>query len=481
MSLKTDTVSGIKWVFIATVGQKLLGVITTVFLARLLNPSDFGLFALAFVLIDGFGLFKSFGVDAALIRQKERVEEAADTAFCILPFIGLSLSTLLFLVAPVGAAILKNPALTPVVRALSAIFVFSCLAQVPMMLLQKEMLFWKKGLAELTTTLVYSVAAVGLAFGGFGVWSLVYAYLLKTVVHMGMMWVVSSWRPRIRFQKELAVEMLQYGKYILGGSFLFFLKNNVDNVIVGKLLGLSALGFYTLSFGISNFPSTYLIGRMGTVFFPTFSKLQDDDEALRRAFLKSLKLIAMIAIPFGIALVASSPLFLKVVYGEKWLPAKSILRLLAVGGILRALGGSQSPVFLAKGRSKVDFWINVIYVALFFVFIVPFTKAFGLNGAGLVVLISGGVSFMIGMWRVRKVLPVSWKDIFTSLHPALIGSCVMLAIFALLSVGRFFVWHWMTPVSTVGFIVISGLSGIAYLFCIFLLDQDVRLEARRIL
>ena len=480
-ALRQETLSGIKWVFLSSVSQRILGIVTTVFLARLLNPSDFGLFALAFVLIDGFGLFKSLGVDSALVRQKERVEEATDTAFCLIPLIGFSLAAILFVVAPLASALLKNPQLSPIVRTLSAIFVFSCLAQIPTILLQKRLLFWKKGVSELASNLSYSVVAVTLAFLGFGVWSLVYAYLLKTVVLMVMVWLFSEFRPRFRFRKDLALDMLHYGKYIFGGSLLLFLKNECDNVVVGRLLGLSALGFYALSFNISSFPSEYIIGRMFSVFFPVFSKLQDNEEALCRGFLKSLKLISLIAVPFGLAVVALSPLFLRVVYGPKWLPAAEVLRLLAIGGIFKAVAGSGSPVFLAKGRSRLDFWINLIHVGLFFALIVPLTHLFGLSGAGFVVLISGGASLFISLWRVRGMLPISWGDIVGSLKSSLIGSSIMLSIFGVVAMGRMFLWHLATPISTMGFIVMTGISGVAYLFSIFLLDRDVRIEVRRIL
>jgi len=475
-TLRQETFSGIKWVVFSSFSQKLLGLVTTVFLARLLTPSDFGLFALAFVLIDGFGLFKSLGVDAALVRQKEETEEATDTAFCLVPLIGLLLAALLFVVAPFAAALLKNPQLSPIVRALSVIFVFSCLAMVPVILLQKRLLFWKKGVSELVSNLSYSVTAVALAFLGYGVWSLVVAYLLKTAVLTVLVWVFSHFRPKFRFRKDLALEMLQYGKYIFGGSLLLFLKNECDNIVVGRILGLSALGFYALSMSISNFPSEYVIGRMFGVFFPVFSKLQDDEEALRRGFLKSIKLIAMIAIPFGLALTVLSPLFLRVIYGAKWLPAAEILRFLAVGGIFKALAGSTTPVFLAKGRSKLDFWINVIHVSLFFALIIPLAGLFGLKGAGCVVLVSCGASFWIGMWRVRRILSVSWRDVATALKPSLIGSGVMLSILGAFTL----LWRLATPVSVAGFILMNAAAGLAYLFSIFLLDRDVRIEVRRI-
>jgi len=171
---------------------------------------------------------------------------------------------------------------------------------------------------------------------------------------------------------------------------------------------------------------------------------------------------------------------LRVVYGEKWLPASTVLRILAIGGIFKALAGSQTPVFLAKGRSRLDFFVTFLDVSLFFILIIPMTRRFGLTGAGSVVLFSGGVSFLIGMLRVKRVLPISWQDIFASLSPAFIGSFLMLVVFGCFTLGRFFLWHFTTPVSTIGFILAGGISGLTYLFAIFLLDRDVRLEVRRI-
>ncbi|MBI4355940.1 MAG: lipopolysaccharide biosynthesis protein [Candidatus Omnitrophica bacterium] len=479
-NLKSATLSGIAWVLVASGSQKVLGIATTIVLARLLSPGDFGLFALAFVLIDGFGLFKSLGVDLALIRQQERVDEAADTAFCLLPFIGLSLSALLYVAAPWAAVLLRHPEVAPLVRALSAIFVFSCLAQVPNILMQKRLWFWKRGLAETVATISYAAAAIGLAVAGCGVWSLVYAYLLKTAVHLAMVWSFAGWRPRLQFRWELAVQMLRYGKYILGGSLLMFVKNNVDNVIVGALLGTTALGYYALAFNLSTFTSAHVTGRMFGVLFPAFSQLQDDDAALCRAFLKALKLIALISVPFGLALVVLAPMVLQTIYGSQWLAASEVLRLLAVGGMLKALGGSQSPVLLAKGRARVDFWVNVAHVGSFLVFIVPLTRLWGLRGAGYVVLLSGGVSFLVGMWRVRRVLPVSWSAIATAMRPALIGSVLMLAVFEGLTLWRQGFTAWPSTLSIPGFLTMAAVSVIAYVGVVVLIDREIRLEVQRI-
>ncbi|MFH1858294.1 MAG: lipopolysaccharide biosynthesis protein [Candidatus Omnitrophota bacterium] len=477
--LRKKTLSGMKWVFASSFGQRAISFVTTVILARLLSPADFGLFALAFVMIDGFGLFKSLGFDSALLRRKTEVEEAADTAFFLIPVFGFVLFILLFLLAPYGASFLSNPQVTPVVRALSFIFVLSCLAQVPAILVQKQLHFWKKAVPELASSVVYSVAAVVFAVLGFGVWSLVYAYLIKTFLYMVMIWRFAAWRPRFRFHAGIAKEMFHFGKFVFLGSLLVFLRNNLDNILIGKFLGVSALGFYAIAFNLATFLSHYVAGRMHAVLFPVFSRIQEDTEMLKRAFLKSFKMISLMAIPFGLFLFAAAPTFLSVVYGERWLPAGSVLRILACAGILKALIGPMGPVFLAQGRSRIDFWVSAVQTGVFFLLVVPAALFLGLSGVGGAVLVSAAASFAIATARVRKAIRLSPREILLALKPTCIGSCLMLFVFGSLARGRMLLAHVPAPVSTAEFIVILGLSGLSYLFSVFFLDRDVRLELRR--
>lgn len=425
-SLKKQTVSGFKWVFAFSISQKFLSFCTSVVLARILMPADFGLFALAFVLIDGFGLFKNLGIGQALIQRKDEVEEASDTAFIILPLVGFLLFVLLYALAPFGAQLLGNTTITSLVRILGFIFVISCFSQVPGSLLNKNLQFKEKAISEICATISYSFVSIFLAINKFGVWSLVYGYIVKTVVQTAMFWFYAKWRPHFRFSKKIAVQMLNFGKFLLAGNILSFLRGNLDNVFVGKMLGVTMLGYYALAFNISTFLNDYIIDRFSTVLFPAYSKIQDDTDDLKTAYLKVLKYILIISVPFVLILFLLAPEFLKIVYGDKWLPAISVLRILCFAGLIKAVSGTTNPIFLAKGRTKTDFYLTLIPTSLFFILLWPMTSLLKIEGAALAVLISSFIAMIFSFIRIKRIFIVNFRELFISVKYPLLSSLLML-------------------------------------------------------
>ena len=235
-SLKKQTVSGVKWVLVTSIIQRILSFGATVILARILTPADFGLFALAFVMIDGFQVFKSLGFDTALVRRKEDINVAANTAFFLIPSMGVILFLILLIIAPIGAKFLNNDSVANIIRALAIIFVISCFGKVPQTILYRDMKFKFKSISEIYSTLIYVLTAVILALNKFGVWSLVIAYILRNLIQISIELYFSGWKPNFEFNKKIALEMFHFGKFVLGGSLVWFLYSNLDNLLVGKLL-----------------------------------------------------------------------------------------------------------------------------------------------------------------------------------------------------------------------------------------------------
>ncbi len=425
-SLKHQTVSGIKWVFGASIAQRVIAFGTTVVLARVLTPADFGLFSLAFVMIDGFSLFKSLGFDSALVRRKEGdIAAAYNTAFFLIPAMGVILFAALFFIAPFGAQALGNPGVTNIIRALGLVFVISCFGKVPQTVLYREMKFKYKALAELAGHITYAAAALGLALNGFGVWSLVAAYLLRNLVQISMEWTASGWRPKFEFDKAVAWEMFHFGKYIFASGALWFLNNNLDNIVIGKYLGVTMLGYYAISVNLANFLATYFLGRVGFVMYPAYSKLQDDLNDVKRVVLKTTRMISAVAVPFAFGVFTFAPDILLLIFGEKWLPAAGALRILAWVGLIRSLGGVLWPVFMARGKTKADFQVNLASVGLFFLLVIPLAVKFRLIGAASALLISTAAAFAIGMIRIRKYLRLNPLEFLAVLKPAAYGSVIM--------------------------------------------------------
>jgi len=294
-----------------------------------------------------------------------------------------------------------------------------------------------------------------------------------------MIWYFAKWKPRFRYDPVIAKEMFHFGKYIFMGSLLLFLRNHLDNLLVGKLMGVSALGFYAIAFNLSTFLSQYVVGRMYMVLFPVFSKLQDDLETLRSAFFKSLKMVSLIALPFCTFLVIAGPLVMQTIYGEKWLPAVPVLQILAFAGLFRSFIGTMSPIILAKGQSRFNFLISIIQTLVFFALVVPAALYLGTEGVGVAVVIASILGCAISIVRTQRILRFSAKRFLVALKPAFLGSLLMIVVFHGAAVGRGWLWHVTSPISTLGFIFLTGLSCLAYFSFVFFLDQEIRLELRK--
>lgn len=477
--IKTQTFSGIKWIFAMNIAQKAISFGTTIILARILKPADFGLFALAFVLIDALGLFKSLGVDYALIRRKEdsNFDKAANTAFILIPVFGIFLFIILCIIAPLGAKFLGNQSLASIVRILGIIFIIGCLGRVPDAILNRRMQFREKSIAEIIGGLVYSLCAVILAFFGFGVWSLVIGYVIQVFIQIGSYWYFAKWRPKFEFDKKLAIEMLHYGKYIIAGSLVGFIRSNLDNLVVGKILGVTQLGFYAMAFSLANFSSEYLISKLSRVLFPAFSKLHSDREYFGEVFLRVEKYIAIIAIPFGIGLFLVGPAFLKIMYGDKWLPAIEILKILSIAAIFKALNSAVGPAILAAGKSKLDFYLNLLQAFLFFVVLIPAVHYFKILGAGYAVIFSTITIYLISLLRIRRVLDYTFIKLLDSFKPAVLSAAVMFFVIKLLQIILTHKGIFNIP-SLITTIIISGFI---YLISVALLDKIVFKELREML
>jgi PST family polysaccharide transporter len=477
--LRKQTVSGVKWLVGTSIIHKFLGLATTVVLARILNPSTFGLYALAFVAIDALGLFKTLGFDAALIRTKKDIEKYANTAFLVIPFLGILIYFILAFSAPLVGKLLNNQEVIGVIKALGIIFVIGCFGRVPSALLEKNMQFKKVSIIEISSAIIYSLAAIILAFLKMGVWSLVIAYILKTLNSNILFWVFSKWHPYFEFDKKIAWEMFHFGKFLFLASIVGFLRMNLDNLLVGKLLGVTALGLYAIAFNVANFGADYFGVRIHRVTFPAYSKLQNDLDDLKSAFLRVLKHVSLFALPLGTVFLLLSKEFLVLVYGEKWVDAASILKILAWAGIFNALASGFDGIFLACGKPKLSFWITSLQVALFFIFIAPMAKLFGMNGVGIVVSISSIIAFIITLIWIKNMLSLNLNQIYLSLKPSLISTLFM--GLGIIFLKKIILQYEIAIFTHFNFVILSISALMIYVFSLFKIEKLLFKEIKEII
>ena len=426
-SIKEKTVSGFKWQIVSQYGQKILSILTSVILARILEPADFGHFAMAFIVIDGLGLFKSLGIDSALIQRKGDIDRAAHTSFMIVPLLGVLLCAVAFLAAPFAAAALHAPILTSVIRMLGLVFIFGCLANTPMAILTRELKFKELAVRDLMAAILYSSTAVLLAWRGFGLWSLVYGYLVKQLSTFILVWTMCPYRPRFVFDSRIASELIHFGKYVFGTLLMLFLIEQIDVTLVGRLLGAAMLGFYAMARNTANLVGSHVIVILTRVLYPVYARLQGDKAEIKRICLKVVKTMTIFSFPFAAGMAILTKELVEVVYGNKWLAVVPLLKIFAVKVAAVSLTAGFDPIFGACGKPRWSFWLRFMEVVLMTVLLPTLISAYGIEGAVGAVVLSTLCVVPVKLTLIDRLIGFSLGELVNAVQPSLIGTLVVSA------------------------------------------------------
>ena len=387
-SLSKKVVRGGMWVFGLRITSRGLGFIRTIILARLLAPSDFGLLGIAMLAISTLETFSQTGFQAALIQKKENVESYLDTAWTVSAIRGVILFLILFLSAPVVAKFFNSSQATLVIKVIAISTLLSGFRNIGILFFQKELEFNKQFIYELSATLVDVTIAITLAFMLRNVWALVWGGLAANFVRLFMSYILHPYRPRARLDKREFKELFGFGRWVLGSSILVFLVTQGDDIFVGKMLGVTALGFYQMAYLISNLPATEITHVISQVTFPAYSKLQYDLQRLRAAYLDTLQLTAFISIPIAGGIFILAPEFTEIFLGAKWMPMVPAIQVLVFAGMIRSIAATSGTLFVAIGRPRTDTAWQVIRLLVLIIFIYPFTMRWNLSGTSIAVLLS---------------------------------------------------------------------------------------------
>jgi PST family polysaccharide transporter len=274
--LKFRAVSGVRWGSLTHGARAVVHLFATLAFARLLAPSDFGLVGMAMVAVGFVTLFKDLGTGAALIQKPRLDEETLSSVFWANILLGCLGAAALVLLAPGVAAFYAEPRLTPILRVLALSLVFSGPGVVPMSLIQKELRFPLLARTEMIALSGGAAAGVAAALAGAGVWSLVLHTLAVELLTSLLALRVSGFRPRAVLRMGSLRPLAGFSLNLSGGQFLGWLVRNVDQLLIGRFLGATQLGYYTLAVRLVLQPLRGALGVLGRVMFPVLSRIQDD-------------------------------------------------------------------------------------------------------------------------------------------------------------------------------------------------------------
>jgi O-antigen/teichoic acid export membrane protein len=459
---------GAAWTFGATAGARVASLVGIAVLARLLAPEEFGLVAFALVFIVYTETIGDLGTGAALIHWKDREQDAARVAFWVNLAMGALWFVAMVAMAPLIAAFFRNPEAEPVLRALAWTFPIKALGNTHDALLQRRLRFRARALPELAQAISKMLVAVPLAFLGFGAWSLVWAQLASLALWTVLVWAVMPWRPGFRLPLDMLRSMLGYGRGIIAVNVLAAVVHHADLVIVGRILGAAALGFYQLAYKIPEMTVVLLVRVASRVVFPAFSRLNATGgiAALRTGYLAALRYVALFAVPAALGLAALAEPAVLTVFGEAWAPTIPILQALALYMGLRALGTNAGDLLKATGRPGT---LALLALAKAMV-VVPVLCLVGPRGAAAVAMSLAGltvVSTGVDLLVACRLMGLTARDLAAALRPAAVGSVAMAP--ALMT------WSWLAAdlAPAAGLVGGVALGAAVYLSAVHLHDPQV--------
>ncbi len=358
--LKNRTYHGAFWSAIDAMAARLLQFVIGVILARLLLPEQFGLIGMLAIFVGVSQMLLHAGFSTALIQKSGISDTDTSSVFYFNVLMSILLAGGMYLAAPSIASFYSQPILIVLTRALSLVIVIDAFSVVQTAILTREMRFRIQTKVSLVAALLSGGVGITMAATGFGVWALVGQQLSAALARAVALWRFNTWRPRPLFCVSALRNMFRFGSRMMLSGLLNQVFQNIYYVVIGRLFSPVDLGFYTRARHIEEMPSLTLSGIVSRVSFPAFSAIQNDDERVRRAFRKALRMLAFVNAPVMIGLaVVAEPLVL-VLLTERWLPAVPYLQLLCVLGIFLPYHTINLNVLMAKGRSDLFLQLEIL-------------------------------------------------------------------------------------------------------------------------
>jgi O-antigen/teichoic acid export membrane protein len=414
---------GVVWTAASRLAAQALQLGTTVALARLLAPEAFGVVAVVTAITGFANVFVELGLSSAIVQREEVDEQLLATAFWLNVALGLLMASILSASASLYAGFFEMPELTWLIPLASVSFILS-LGVVQTGLLRRRLDFRRLSLNAIANTIATSTVAITGAALGLGPAALVLGALAGTVASTLQLWLFVPWRPRRGPDRTSAARLWSYSRGLLGFGVVNYWSRNADNLIVGKYLGATALGYYGRAYNLMMLPVAQASAVLTTVLFPALSRVQRDPSRFGRAWLLSTKASWVIGTPLALGVVASAPALVQTLFGDRWLPMVPVLALLSASGPLQLIGSNTGPVFQALGKTGLHFKLGLATSALTIAAIL-IGLPFGITGIAAALLVKSFVSIWITLIPTLRMTGVSVSHFLRSLALTGVGAGVM--------------------------------------------------------
>ena len=351
--LRTRVAGGVRWKFAGQASAQVMSAISSIVLAHLLTPHDFGIAGMALV-FTGIGVaFGDLALSAALVQRTVLREQDRSTAFWTNAAAGTLLMLFGIAISPLVADFFGQPSVAPLFAATSVGFLLWALCSTQSALLTREMNFRGLEIRVIVAGFTSATAAILLGVAGAGAWAIVGQGLVQAATSLVLLWTFSPWRPKLMYSRASLRDLGSYSGKTLVSQLLGYSMNNVDNLLVGRFLGSVALGLYSVAYNTMFLPVGRISQPLQQVLFSAFAKIQREPVRLREAWARGNEVITAVNVPAFLGMAVVAPDFVPVVLGQTWVPAVPVLQWLSLAGVGTTLQTLNWATTQAIGRPGV--------------------------------------------------------------------------------------------------------------------------------
>lgn len=452
------------WNYISFASGKALVLVTMAVLARLLTPAEFGIVGFATLAVASLGVLKELGLGAALIQRQDDIEESAQTVYVLNLVSGAILTAITFAIAPAVATFFREPLVVPILRVLAFTFVLEAFGAVHLVLLRRELDFRTKLIPDTARAVIKGAVSITAAVAGFGVWALVWGQMASVVTSVIVARFVVGWSPTYRIHRRLVRPLLRFGMPLIVVDIQYAIWANLDYVFIGRFLGERSLGIYTIAYRLPELLVFAIWSVVAGAVFPYFSKIQSDPDELRRGFLATIRFSQAVVVPLCVGLIVSAELIVLTLFGDEWVEAIPVLRVLGVFALVASVGVNIGDVYKAVGRPDILAKLGVM--DLFVLSTALFYGAqHGIVGVAWAHASVALFDTWIRLFVAKRFVDVTFADIGRQMLPSLLAGLALAGAAS----GALFLTHGMRNMVSLGLTMVAG--AVTYATAMWHLDR----------
>ena len=429
--MEDKVVRGVPWTLLAYAGSKAIGVLTTLVVAHLLVPKDFGIMAIALMATSFVSWFGDLGFSRTLVLRQDLDRDGEGTLLSLMLMSSVAAAGVSAALGPLAALAFHEPRLTAVLGVLSLVLIPGGLGSYYEALLEREFEFRRRFVGYGLQAVVSAAVSIALAVAGAGVWSLVAGQLAGYGVFALTLFALAPYRVRPRFDRSLTRGLFGSGMGFLSQGVTDFLRVNADNITVARVFGSSALGYYSMAFRFGDLSWTAIAAPATRVSFSAFTRARHRGDDICPAVLSSLRLVALVAIPFGLLLSGTAEPMTRALLGSRWLPMVGPLTILGLWAAIRPLDSLLCWVLNSVGLAKLVSFVSVGVLALLVPALIVAVQFGRLSAVALMVTGDITLSLALSTFFVHRRLGLAVRAIWNAVRPsALAGPPMWLATWA---------------------------------------------------